>query len=99
FDEVRRNRCSNRLSTVPDVPQVLAVIDGTLCHLTRQGESAGRYVPSATARVEFHRGPMCVYVREHPHGFLPGIPNLYCLDGALRLLWMADWPNPAVPGC
>jgi hypothetical protein len=82
---------------VAAVPQVLAVIDGTLCHLTRQGAPAGRYVPLATAVVEFRRGPMCIYVREHPHGFLPGISNLYSLDGNLRLLWIADWPNPDDP--
>jgi hypothetical protein len=31
-------------------------------------------------------------VREHPHGLLPGIPNLYCLDRELRLQWLAEWP-------
>lgn len=79
------------------LPPALAVIDGTLFHLTRQGTPAERYGPIATAVVEFRRGPMCTYVREHPFGFLPGIPNLYCLDGALRLLWMAEWPDPADP--
>ena len=38
-----------------------------------------------------------VYVREHPHGLLPGLPNLYCLDGALRLQWLAEWPLPGDP--
>src|SRR5882724_11416434 len=78
-------------------PPALAVIDGALCHLTREGAPAGFYAPLATAVVEFHRGPMCVYVREHPYGLLPGIPNLYCLDGSLRLLWLAEWPDPADP--
>ena len=73
------------------------MIDGTLCQLTRKGAAAGSYVPLATAVVEFRRGPMCVYVREHPHGLLPGIPNLYCLDASLRLKWMAEWPDPADP--
>jgi len=40
---------------------------------------------------------MCVYAREHPHGLLPGIANLYCLDGALRLQWMAEWPEYCGP--
>lgn len=40
---------------------------------------------------------MCTYVREHPYGLLPGIPNLYCVDNALRLQWMAEWPDPADP--
>lgn len=35
---------------------------------------------------------MCVFVRELPHGLLPGMPNLYCLDGDLRMKWMAEWP-------
>ena len=40
---------------------------------------------------------MCVYVRELPHGFLPGISNVYCLDGDLRLLWIAEWPETSGP--
>lgn len=72
-----------------------AVIDGTLCHLTRKGERATAHAPLATAVIEFLPGPLCFYVREHPHGFLPGLPNLYCLDAALRLQWMAEWPASA----
>lgn len=72
--------------------QSIAVIDGSLCQLTRQGTRAAAHAPLATAVVEFRRGPMCFFVREHPYGLLPGIPNLYCLDGALRLLWLAEWP-------
>jgi hypothetical protein len=71
------------------------VIDGTLRHLSRDGAPAGVLVPLATAVLEFRRGPMCVYVREHPYGLLPGLPNLYCVDGALRLQWMAEWPDCA----
>jgi hypothetical protein len=78
-------------------PPALAVIDGALCQLTREGAPAITCTPLATAVVEFHRGPMCVYVREHPHGLLPGIANLYCLDGALRLQWMAEWPESYGP--
>jgi hypothetical protein len=25
------------------------------------------------------------------------LPNLYCLDAAFRLQWMAEWPDPADP--
>ena len=78
-------------------PQALAVIDGTLCQLTREGARAGGHVPLATAVVEFQRGSMGFYVREHPFGLLPGLPNLYRLDGAFRMQWMAEWPNPADP--
>lgn len=42
--------------------------------------------------MEFRRGPFRTYVREHPYGLLPGLSNLYCLDGAHRILWMAEWP-------
>lgn len=76
---------------------VLAVIDGTLSHLTRDGASVATLSPLATAVIEFQRGDLCIYVREHPFGLLPGIPNLYCVDTTLRLLWMAEWPNPADP--
>ena len=72
--------------------QPIAVIDGTLCQLTREGTRAAVHVPLATAVVEFRRGPMCFFVREHSYGLLPGMPNLYCLDGALRLQWLAEWP-------
>ncbi len=73
-------------------PQALAVIDGTLCQLTREGLRAGGHAPLATAVVEFRHGPLCTYVREHPFGLLPGLANLYCLDGAFRLQWIAEWP-------
>lgn len=78
-------------------PPALAVIDGSLCLLTREGARAAGHAPLATAVIEFHHGPMCFYVREHPHGLLPGISNLYCLDGALRLQWIAEWPEPSDP--
>jgi hypothetical protein len=69
------------------------VIDGALCQFTPLGERTGWHTPLATAVVEFRRRPLRVYVREHPFGLLPGISNLYCLDGALRLQWMAEWPD------
>jgi hypothetical protein len=75
----------------------LAVIDGTLCQLTREGMRAAGHAPLATAVLEFRHGSMRYYVREHPHGLLPGLPNLYCLDGAFRLQWMADWPDATDP--
>ena len=68
------------------------MIDGSLCQLTREGVHAAAHAPLATAVAEFCRGPRCFYVREHPHGLLPGIPNLYCLDRELRLQWLAEWP-------
>ena len=40
---------------------------------------------------------MCIYIRENPLGLLPGISNLYCLDGALSLLWIAQWPDECGP--
>lgn len=78
-------------------PPALAVIDGTLCQLTREGTRAGGHAPLATAVVEFRHGPLRYYVREHPFGLLPGLPNLYCLDAAFRLQWMAEWPDPTDP--
>jgi hypothetical protein len=80
----------------PDTP-ALAVIDGTLCQLTRNGARAGGHTPLATAVVEFRHGSLRFYVREHPYGLLPGFPNLYCLDATFRLQWMAEWPDPADP--
>lgn len=87
-------------SSVPLVTSdspALAVIDGTLCQLTRQGTRAAGHAPLATAVVEFRQGPLRFYVREHPFGLLPGLPNLYCLDGAFRLQWMAEWPDAENP--
>jgi hypothetical protein len=75
----------------------LAVIDGTLCQLTREGTRAGGHPPLATAVVEFQRGTLRYYVREHPFGLLPGLPNLYCLDAGFNLQWMAEWPHPSDP--
>lgn len=74
-----------------------AVIDGTLCQLGRFGGRAVWHLPLASAVVEFRRGPFRTYVREHPYGLLPGLPNLYCLDGAHRLQWMAEWPDADDP--
>ena len=82
---------------LPNATSALAVIDGTLCQLTREGARAVGHTPLATAVVEFRHGPMRYYVREHPYGLLPGLPNLYCLDAAFRLQWMAEWPDPADP--
>jgi hypothetical protein len=75
----------------------LAVIDGTLCQLTREGTRAAGHAPLATAVLEFRHGSLRYYVREHRHGLLPGMPNLYCLDGAFRLQWMAEWPDATDP--
>lgn len=80
-----------------NLPQALAVIDGALCQLTREGSRAAGHAPLATAVVEFRRGSLRTYVRELPYGLLPGLPNLYCLDGAFRLQWMAEWPDAFDP--
>lgn len=83
--------------TSPTATSALAVIDGTLCQLTREGTRAGGYAPLATAVVEFRHGSMRYYVREHAYGLLPGLPNLYCLDAGFRLQWMAEWPDASDP--
>lgn len=75
----------------------LAVLDGALIPLSRDGRRAAGQAPLATAIVEFHRSAFRCYVREHPFGLLPGIPNLYCLRPNLGLLWLAEWPDPADP--
>jgi outer membrane protein assembly factor BamB len=82
---------------VTSATPALAVIDGTLCQLTREGTRAIGHAPLATAVVEFRHGALCYYVREHPYGLLPGLPNLYCLDAAFRLRWMAEWPDQSDP--
>lgn len=69
-----------------------AVIDGSLCELGELGSRTVLHPPLATAIAEFRRGPLCTYVRELPYGILPGLANLYCLDGAGRLVWIAEWP-------
>ena len=40
---------------------------------------------------------MRYYVREHTYGLLPGFPNLYCLDPAFQLQWLAEWPDASEP--
>ena len=73
----------------------LAVIEGSICQFNRTGLRAAGHAPLATAVVEFQQGSLRYYVREHTFGLLPGLPNLYCLDGAFRLQWMAEWPDHA----
>ena len=73
------------------------MIDGSLCRLGRFGGRAVWHAPLASAVVEFRRGPFRTYVREHTYGLLPGLPNLYCLDGAHRIQWMAEWPDANDP--
>jgi hypothetical protein len=86
-----------RFQTVNYEAPALAVIDGSLCQLKRDGGRASGHDPLATAIVEFRRGRLRYYVREHPYGLLPGLPNLYCLDAGFRLQWMAEWPDPTDP--
>jgi hypothetical protein len=82
---------------VTPTPHALAVINGAFCQVTRNGNRTRWHAPLATAVVEFHHGAMNYYVREHPYGLLPGLPNLYCLDASLRLKWMAEWPDSGDP--
>jgi hypothetical protein len=74
-----------------------AVIDGSLCALGPFGSRWLLHAPLATAVAEFRRGPFCTYVRELPDGLLPGLANLYCLDGVGRLQWIAEWPDASDP--
>lgn len=78
-------------------PPAIAVIDGNLCRLNRAGTIVAAHAPLATAVLEFRHGPLRLYVREHPFGLLPGVPNLYCLGADFRLQWLAEWPLPADP--
>ena len=91
------SHCDSALQPVTTPSHALAVIDGSLCQLGRSGGRAVWHAPIASAVVEFRRGPLCTYVREHPYGLLPGIANLYCLDGAHRLQWIAEWPSADDP--
>ena len=79
------------------VPHASAIIDGTLCQLNHRGLRSAAYAPLGSAVVEFRPGPLRFYVREHPYGLLPGMANLYCLDGDLRLRWIATWPHADDP--
>ena len=65
--------------------------------MTRQGAKAVGHPPIASAVAEFRQTPLRCYVREHTFGLLPGLPNLYCLDAAFRMLWLAEWPDPTDP--
>jgi hypothetical protein len=60
--------------------------------LARNGTVVATHAPLATAVLEFRVGPLKIYVREHPLGLLPGMPNIYCMDADLRLQWLAEWP-------
>lgn len=90
--ERRLSCCPVRSSSVTTSHPAIAVIDGMLCRLTRSGSIAVAHQPLATAVLEFRHGPMRLYVREHPYGLLPGVPNLYCVDADFRLQWLAEWP-------
>ena len=60
-----------KLQPVSTSPHAFAVIDGTLCQLTPHGRRLRWHAPLATAVIEFRQGPLCFFVREHPHGLLP----------------------------
>lgn len=93
----RRELLAWTVQTVTTPPPAIAVIDGMLCRLSRTARVVATHAPLATAVLEFRHGPMRLYVREHPYGLLPGVPNLYCLDANFRLLWLAEWPLPNDP--
>jgi len=82
--------------TTPPTPAT-AIIDGSLCRLNWNGTRAARQLPLATAVIEFLPGALCTFVRENPLGLLPGLSNVYCLDGDLNLRWLADWPHANDP--
>lgn len=81
----------------PPTAPATAILDGTLCRLDPRGQRLAAHPPLATAIVEFLPGPLRTYVRENPLGLLPGIANLYCVDAALRLQWVAEWPFAGDP--
>jgi len=77
----------------PEDSNSLAIIDGALCRMNRKGRAVTRHEPVGTAVVQFlATSDGRLMVREHTFGFLQGFSNLYCLDGALRLIWFADLP-------
>jgi hypothetical protein len=86
-----RKLLAYRAPVVTTSTPALAVIDGNLCRLARTGAIAATHAPLATAVLEFRVGPLRIYVREHPYGLLPGVPNLYCVDADFRLQWLAEW--------
>lgn len=81
-----------RSSFVTTSYPAIAVIDGSLRRLSRSGAVVATHTPIATAILEFHHGPMRFYIREHPFGLLPGVPNLYAVDADFRMQWLAEWP-------
>ena len=86
------NLLISRAPDVTNLPPAIAIIDGVLCRVSRTGAVMAQHAPLATAVLEFQQGPLRLYVREHPYGLLPGVPNIYCLDPNFRLLWLAEWP-------
>ena len=78
----------------PEDSNSLAIIDGALCRMNRKGRAVVRHAPIGTAVVQFLAASEGrLMVREHTFGFLQGFSNLYCLDGALRLIWFAELPS------
>ena len=78
----------------PEDPNSLAIIDGALCRVNRKGRAVTRHEPIGSAVVQFlAASDGRLIVREHAFGFLQGFSNLYCLDGALRLIWFAELPS------
>lgn len=77
----------------PDTPS-FAIIDGSLCRLSRRGTVTKRHAPLGLAIEQFIVDEGRVYVREKPEGLLEGIPSVYCLDDRLQLVWLASQIDP-----
>lgn len=74
-----------------DTPS-FALLNGALCKLNRRGTVTKRHKPLGTAVVEFVVVGERILVREQAEGCLLGMPNLYCLDSNLFIIWLAELP-------
>lgn len=73
-----------------------ALIEGTLCRLNRRGSTNKRHRPLGTGISEFSIQGDRILVLEKAEGVLTGMPNLYCLDLELRLVWLAETNQPVL---
>lgn len=71
-----------------------ALIDGSLCRLSRAGSVEKRRAPIGTVFLEFVVSGPFLYVLEDNRSFLTGMSNLYCLDSELNMVWLAEPPSP-----
>ena len=75
-----------------DIPS-FAIIEGNLCRLNRRGTVTKRLHPLGGSVAEFHLLGTDMIVREEASGFLAGMPNLYCINEGLRIVWLAELPS------